>query len=91
MLGASQSVNVVLFQFSGPNASLSAQTSLRSLSCDSRIPSLSSSCPRRPQVDFCSARVKTYASPRSDAGGSTNKRSTGKRRQVVGRPFIFTG
>src|SRR6266403_3771066 len=65
MLGASQFVNVVLFQFSGPNASLSVQTSLRSLFCDSSILSLPSSC----QVDFCSAREKTYASSRSDGCG----------------------
>src|SRR5882724_2210671 len=88
MLGASQFVNVVLFQFSGPNASVSAQISLRSVSCDSSIPSLSSSCPRRPQVDFCCAREKNYVSPRSDGGGQpTNE--PGKRRQVVGRPFIY--
>ena len=69
MLGASQFVNLVLFQFSGPDASLSAQPLLRSLSGDSSTVRFSSFCPRRPQADFYSAREKTYASPRSDGDG----------------------
>ena len=69
MLGASQFVNVELFQFSGPNASLSAQASLRSVSCDSSTVSFSSSCPRCAQTDFYSAREKNYALRRSDEGG----------------------
>jgi hypothetical protein len=78
MLGASQFVNVVLFQFSGPNASLSAQTSLRSVSCDSNILSLSSSGPHRTQVDFCCAPEKNYASPRSDGSGQLTNDPEGR-------------
>ena len=69
MLGASQFVNVVLFQFSGPTACLSAQTLLRSFSCDSSTVSFSSSCQRRFQLISAVHAKKTYASPRSDGGG----------------------
>ena len=90
MLGASQFVNVVLFQFSGPSASLSAQTSLRSVSRDSSILSFSSSCPPRPQVDFCSAREKTYASPRGDGGGQPAS-NPGEEAADCRAAVLFTG
>jgi hypothetical protein len=45
MPGASQSVNVLVFQFSGPDKFLSAQPLFRSLTCGSNFLSFSSSLP----------------------------------------------
>jgi hypothetical protein len=69
MLGASQFVNVVLFQFSGPNIYLSATPVLRSLFRNSTTASFSSSCPRRSQIDFNGARGKTCALLRCNWNG----------------------
>ena len=85
MLGASQFVSVVLSNSADFVLILSAQPLLCSLPCDSTAASFTSFCLRHPQVDFYGARGKTYASPRS-----TNERSTGNRRHVVGRS-LFTG
>ncbi len=69
MLGASQFVNVVLFQFSGPDNFSSAQPLLRSFSCASAVQSFSSSCPRSIQIYFNGARGKTCALLRRDWSG----------------------
>ncbi len=69
MLGASQFVNVVLFQFSGPDNFSSAQPLLRSFSCASAVQSFSSSCPRRIQIYFNGALGKTCALLRRNWSG----------------------
>jgi hypothetical protein len=73
MLGASQFVNLLLFQFSGPCVRLSAQPLLCSLPCDSSTLSFSTFCLRGPQADFCGAHGKTYT-PRSK-WGAVNQRA----------------
>jgi hypothetical protein len=75
MLGASQFVNVVLFQFSGPDVYLSAKPAPRSLSRDSTTANFSSSHPRRSQIDFISARGKTRALLRLYVDGPLTKNS----------------
>ena len=69
MLGASQFVNVVLLQFSGPDNFSSVQPLLRSFSCASAVPSFSSSCPRRMQIYFSGAGGKTCALLRRNWSG----------------------
>jgi len=73
MLGASQFVHVVLFQFSGPDKFSSAPPLLRSFSCSFGALRCSPSCRGRPQVDFCSAREKAYH--RFKVMGAVNQRT----------------
>jgi hypothetical protein len=69
MLGASQFVNVVLFQFSGPDNFSSAQPLLRSFSCASAVQSSSSSRARRVQIYFNGTLGKTCALLRRNWSG----------------------
>jgi len=69
MLGASQFVNAVVFQFSGPDNFSPAKPVLRSLSRSSTSASFYSSCFRSTQINFKGACEETCARLRS-AGGN---------------------
>ena len=74
MLGASHFVNVVLFQFSGPDNFSPAQPLLRSFSCDSDALSFSFVPLGGHHFDFYSVREKALASHASiPSNGAANQ------------------
>ena len=85
MLGASQFVNKMLFQFSGPDNFSSAQSLLRSFSRDLSAASFFSSRSCRTQIDFIGSHGRACASPRRNLFRSTNKHSWGKSGLMQGR------
>jgi len=72
-MGASQFVNVVLFQFSGLASFLLAQSLLRSLSRTSSLANFFFSPLYRSQIPFDAAREKNFGSPRIDAAAQLRK------------------
>jgi hypothetical protein len=88
MLGASQFVNVVLFQFSGPDNFSPARPALRSLSRSSASASFSSSCFRNMQINFKGA-MRTDLRVASKCRWQSTNNPGGKRRPAVGVVYFM--